>query len=1181
MANVWDVYTLGDVSFIHEVFLGVSHIFYGTGENVFLQVYMIGMLLGFIWIFIESMIQQKPIALGRFFVAFIIYSALFVPRATVHLEDSQTKKFYTMDNIPLGLAVGSSIVSKVGSGLTHVFEDYFTPVGGVGSGCSPTKTTCAGYLGSLSKIVQIRENLASQPAFVALDRAICGEDYRNPPLPSEPQVKCSIQKSVSNYVRHCGVNRFIQNPQLLKSVRSFNDFRYNNFSYNTDLYLWPDKPRVRNCYEAFIDIDTALTKHQSVIEELSIKPQWLSGMAHDTTGGGDVTAQMVTGAGVNHNQISEILSLMTGASGTTPDVFAYIKNVMLRGPIEDGLMAGYADVGDARASLMIKSARDQRNIQWAAEENMWISTAKAMATFFEGFVVALVVLIPFVMFMGGLNIMIEYLKVLMWVQLWNPVMAICNLYIQTAASQKVRDAIANSPITDMYVMDSVDEVVQHWIAVGGLMAATTPLLALFILKGSVYTFTTLASRMSGGDHVNEKAVSPDVMQHAPMLANSMGAWNADESKGPRAVGMDGHYATIAADQVISSMLASGEKDVKSKSRAYSNAVTKGWEWAISGGHSDEVATSFLNTLQANDSKAYKWVTGKMKEVQAATGIQDQTQLLDKVFKGVENATTVNAGGKITVDGKVSGNEKGVSFLGSNGDSSASVGAHGEVGIDTRHTARNGQEESTSNSHSVNESEGTSEKTSGGDSYEEGLAYAESINKAKNAALKDVLTKQGRIGEANNISNSYTDLKNSESSFTEQKQKANSLRSQKSMDSGQWSRQYMDDASYEKFMKSLDTYSRIALRDELRDGHYYDGKTGSQKDVDKAALLEWAVNSGRTDDISSKFWDAFDDKLPLSSSDGYNSNSNLKGQKITDVDGSSVRGKAQDQVNTAGQSTSKGTRDAVKQDQQRIKIDNSLNEKKNELEIENFNVMALEGKKRQELFYKALNDINGVKNNKELKKFDQENAPQRLDSEHKDKYLKHLSKLLSGEDSINRLAAQYGLRYMEENWRGWCDDRNNTRYGQSKTAGHSMETDQKYYERTMNDPERKRQYLAAVEEIKNNMGVSQEEAESFMKHIPTLMRGTLIEYEGLRHTWDSNKDSAVLRTIEKSKVEAVLNGESVQEDIYKVFREVNPDFTNDYAVTTREFFHDRGYRHLRMIDPDKNNQNYMQDYWGKK
>ncbi len=806
MANVWDVYTVGDVSFIHEVFLGVSHIFYGTGHNVFLQVYMIGMLLGFIWIFIESMIQQKPIALGRFLVAFIIYSALFVPRATVHLEDSQTKKFYTMDNIPLGLAVGSSLVSKVGAGLTHVFEDYFTPVGGAGSGCSPTKTTCAGYLGSLSKIVQIRENLASQPAFLALDRAICGEDYKTPPLPSAPQVKCSIQKSISNYVRHCGVNRFIQNPQLLKSVRNFNDFRYNNFSYNTDLYLWPDKPRTRNCYEAFIDIDTALTKHQSVIEDLSVKPQWLSGLSHDTTGGGDETAQMVTGAGVNHNQIAEILTQMTGASGTTPDVYTYIKNVMLRGPIEDGLMAGYSDVGDARAALMIKSARDQRNIQWAAEENMWISTAKAMATFFEGFVVALVVLIPFVMFMGGLNIMIEYLKVLMWVQLWNPVMAICNLYIQTVASQKVRDAIASSPITDMYVMDSVDEVVQHWIAVGGLMAATTPLLALFILKGSVYTFTTLASKMSGGDHVNEKAVSPDVMQNAPMLLNSVGSGGADIAKGYRQTGTDSLYKNVNWGEMRQNMETSATQKVASASNEFNHAVGKMFNAVDKAGFSESFGDSVLDQMQAINSEQYQYLTSQGKNLAASLGFGDSSE----VSKAASTAISYGISGHFSPGIKI-------------------LGAAVQAALNRTLT------DDESSKLSKNLQAAISNASSEAGSLTDTTSLTSNLAKAFNYAAAHSVGDEVSKGDSDSVQTAYKNLKTAQDQFTQTSQVTQSFGVQQVVDSGILGRM-IDSQKYKNFLQSLSVNERQDLEKQAR-LYEPDGKSGPGIENEKARLVE--------------------------------------------------------------------------------------------------------------------------------------------------------------------------------------------------------------------------------------------------------------------------------------------------------------------------------------------------------
>ena len=49
---------------------------------------------------------------------------------------------------------------------------------------------------------------------------------------------------------------------------------------------------------------------------------------------------------------------------------------------------------------------------------------------------------------------------------------------------------------------------QNQIATGGMLMTATPLLALMVVTGSTYAFTTLASRLNGGDHVDEKLWRP-------------------------------------------------------------------------------------------------------------------------------------------------------------------------------------------------------------------------------------------------------------------------------------------------------------------------------------------------------------------------------------------------------------------------------------------------------------------------------------------------------------------------------------------------------------------------------------------------------------------------------------------------------------------------------------------------
>jgi conjugal transfer mating pair stabilization protein TraG len=53
-----------------------------------------------------------------------------------------------------------------------------------------------------------------------------------------------------------------------------------------------------------------------------------------------------------------------------------------------------------------------------------------------------------------------------------------------------------------------------------MLAASTPAISLMLIYGSAITATHLASRFQGGDLVDEKITSPDVVRPAPALAMS-------------------------------------------------------------------------------------------------------------------------------------------------------------------------------------------------------------------------------------------------------------------------------------------------------------------------------------------------------------------------------------------------------------------------------------------------------------------------------------------------------------------------------------------------------------------------------------------------------------------------------------------------------------------------------------
>src|SRR5690606_36158486 len=60
---------------------------------------------------------------------------------------------------------------------------------------------------------------------------------------------------------------------------------------------------------------------------------------------------------------------------------------------ESAVVGSYQDFKDFSSALMVNQAIQQRNIQWAAEQSMFMSVIRPMQTFFEGFVYALTPLI--------------------------------------------------------------------------------------------------------------------------------------------------------------------------------------------------------------------------------------------------------------------------------------------------------------------------------------------------------------------------------------------------------------------------------------------------------------------------------------------------------------------------------------------------------------------------------------------------------------------------------------------------------------------------------------------------------------------------------------------------------------------------------------------------------------------
>ena len=280
------------------------------------------------------------------------------------------------------------------------------------------------------------------------------------------------------------------------------------------------------------------------------------------------------------------------------------------------------------ADTMVAQALQQRNYQWVSEQSLWATVVMPLMTFFEGFVYAITPFCAMLFFYGmfGLGLIGKYLQTLFWINLWMPIMAICNLYISLSVSGQLQGINLGS-------MDGVSTAIstlQNQIATGGMLMTATPLLALMVVTGSTYAFTTLASRLNGGDHVDEKIMAPSSVKVGDVF-DQQAFQQANRGAGHLSTGKQAVYENISFGQQVSSLISSSDQLVNSKMDNFIKTLS----------HNKSLAQEIGNTKSAIESNTDAFLD-RFDHMSAA----DQARVVQDVESG-------KMGAKIDIGGGVS------------------------------------------------------------------------------------------------------------------------------------------------------------------------------------------------------------------------------------------------------------------------------------------------------------------------------------------------------------------------------------------------------------------------------------------------------------------------------------------------------------------------------------------------
>lgn len=594
MAFAPTIHSIGDAQFLSQVLNAVAMI---IGTNDFVQLVSIGLLLGAIIVVLQGLFRgAREIPWHQLLLGWILYACMFVPTTTVIVEDAYTGKAYSVDNVPIGVAFAGSMISNVGYGITNLFETAYGDVRGISEGT---------FAEPLVILNAVRQHASDVRVLQELDKSIGqGTD---------------IQKTLHNYIKECTLPKLalsITTPTELVTGDMMEELKFESSIYGTRSYIENPSGENLTCAEAWKKIEPALEKIKD--------PKFINQLS---------TAANLKGEAGDRAMIDDYQAAfdMLNINGTAVEEFMLASTIK---PIYEKAVSGYyRNLGDKTSAIMFNQAVQQRNTQWAAEASMFMTVVRPFLSFFEGFMYLITPVLAFLLVLGGIGISlgVKYILLILWIQLWMPVLSICNLYIIMSA----RGELAAQTFTSFYSVDKLGQSLVHWMATGGMLASATPLISLFLITGSTFAFTSLTQRMAGGDHINEKIPTPDIMRQGEFYAHGT-AGNGNSFLGAIRTGTEGTEGTINFDKMRSEARQSALTEAQAATNVLNNGYSTNYSSATTAADQAAISREIGSRMMASGSSAVQSLESGIRQTSWGKNLtkEQMSQVIDSVSAGV-------------------------------------------------------------------------------------------------------------------------------------------------------------------------------------------------------------------------------------------------------------------------------------------------------------------------------------------------------------------------------------------------------------------------------------------------------------------------------------------------------------------------------------------------------------------
>jgi len=541
-----EILVLGDGAYVFAVLNAVASV---KSYNI---LGAIGAIIGIILMAIKGVSAPNGPTLNpaSFLISIVLFWIVFVPRVDrVVVQEIMVQpgnvapRTYVVDNVPFGLAGAGFMMSQLGAQFTQIYETNF------GSAEDSQRGTTGGLGRNLALLTTIQTMMAD-PQFTDAPKA-----------PGQPGYIATYRGNFLRQIQKCVIPNLNYGRMSISAVMNAPGIEgvINPVTANKAINVQWQKPNGEyetvDCAEMNQRISTASSSDQ-------LLNAFNKGMEERGKTASSRDIQTAFGSFTNNHamKMQDIVATST--------MMSLMTEARVRGSLSPA---------DAQAVIMIEEAARKRNVQWAAEENLFIRILRPVVGFFEALFYALAPIIAFVITMGpfGWGLVGKYAMLTVWVGLWFPMLAITQLYSNVQMKQFFallgkENSAGNSPWSPEQIhqigLQSMDA-----LGAASALAAATPALAMSLLYGGAVSMSYLAGRLQGSDMIDEKKVVPDASAVAPVASmgsavnGSLGGGNVVNGAAQKQI------SAQSAGQVAESF---GEQAVASKAKEFSNTLSE-------------------------------------------------------------------------------------------------------------------------------------------------------------------------------------------------------------------------------------------------------------------------------------------------------------------------------------------------------------------------------------------------------------------------------------------------------------------------------------------------------------------------------------------------------------------------------------------------------------------------------